>query len=92
MDFSLDDDIYSNDITYFFSLHGPRFESMNQAMAISLSTKFGKEFRAIRILNAWPSKQYDYGNYIVLNKQSYKLAKQLKKPVVYLPDYEDVNV
>lgn len=92
MDLLLDDDIYTNKIEYFFSLHGPRFEYMNNSMAASLSKRFGKEFRPIRILNAWPSQQYDTGNYVILNKKSYKLAKDLGKPVVYLPDYEDVNV
>lgn len=92
MDLLLDDDIYTNKIEYFFSLHGPRFEYMNNSMATTLSKRFGKEFRPIRILNAWPSKQYDTGNYVILNKKSYKLAKDLGKPVVYLPDYEDVNV
>ncbi len=92
MDLLLDDDIYTNKIEYFFSLHGPRFEYMNNSMAASLSKRFGKEFRPIRILNAWPSQQYDTGNYVILNKKSYKLSKDLGKPVVYLPDYEDVNV
>lgn len=92
MDLSLDKDIYTNKIEYFFSLHGPRFEYMNNSMAASLSKRFGKEFRPIRILNAWPSKQYDTGNYVILNKKSYKLSRDLGKPVVYLPDYEDVNV
>lgn len=92
MDLLLDKDIYTNKIEYFFSLHGPRFEYMNNSMAESLSKRFGKEFRPIRILNAWPSKQYDTGNYVILNKKSYKLLKDLGKPVVYLPDYEDVNV
>lgn len=92
MDLLLDNDIYTNKIEYFFSLHGPRFEYMNNAMAASLSARFDKEFRPIRILNAWPGKAYDNGNYIILNKKSYKLIKDLGKPVVYLPDYEDVNV
>lgn len=91
MDYKFDDDIYTNDVQYFFSLHGPRFEYMNSAMAVSLSKKFGGEFRPIRILNAWPSKTYKAPNYIVLNNRGYKLAKKLKKPVVFLPDYEDVN-
>ncbi|HET9174454.1 MAG TPA: hypothetical protein VFN56_04195, partial [Candidatus Saccharimonadales bacterium] len=67
MDYQLDDDVYTNDVQYFFSLHGPRFEYMNNAMAASLSKKFGEEFRPIRILNAWPSKTYASPNYIVLN-------------------------
>ena len=92
MDCLLDEDIYTNDIQYFFSLHGPRFEYMNKAMATSLSKKFGKEFRAIRILNAWPSPTYSALNHIVLNRRGYKLTKELNKPVVFLPDYEDVNV
>lgn len=92
MDLVLDKDIYTSKIEYFFSLHGPRFEYMNNSMAASLSKRFGKEFRPIRILNAWPSKQYDIGNYVILNKKSYRLSKDLGKPVVYLPDYEDVNV
>lgn len=86
-----DDDIFTSEIQYFFSLHGPRFEHMNTAMADSLSKKFGKEFRPIRILNAWPSSNYDSPNHVVLNKRGYKLAKELRKPVVFLPDYEDVN-
>ncbi len=92
MDLLLDDDIYANKIEYFFSLHGPRFEYMNNSMAKSLSKRFGKEFRPIRILNAWPSEQYNNGNYVILNKKSYKLRNDLGKPVVWLPDYEDVNV
>jgi len=92
MDCLLDQDIYTNDINYFFSLHGPRFEYMNRAMARTLSKRFGKEFRPIRILNAWPSKHYNSPNFIVLNKRAYKLAKELGKPVVFLPDYEDVNL
>lgn len=92
MDYVLDKDIYENEVEYFFSLHGPRFEHMNTAMAKSLSQRFGKEFRAIRILNAWPNKNYAIGNYLLLNKKSYQLSKELGKPVVYLPDYEDVNV
>lgn len=92
MDLLLDKDIYTNKIEYFFSLHGPRFEYMNNSMAASLSKRFGREFRPIRVINAWPSKQYDTGNYVILNKKSYKLRKDLGKPVVYLPDYEDVNV
>ncbi|HUD05445.1 MAG TPA: ATP-grasp domain-containing protein [Candidatus Saccharimonadales bacterium] len=92
MDYLLDKDIYTNDVEYFFSLHGPRFEYMNTAMAVSLSKRFGKEFRPIRVLNAWPGKHYDVANYIILNERSYKLMKELGKPVVYLPDYEDVNV
>ncbi len=92
MDYLLDEDMYDNEVEYFFSLHGPRFEYMNKMMAISLGKKFGREFRAVRILNAWPGKQYDIPNYIVLNKKAYALAEELKKPVVYLPDYEDVNV
>lgn len=91
MDHLLDEDIYTNDVQYFFSLHGPRFEYMNTVMAASLSKKFGKEFRPIRILNAWPSRKYDSLNYIVLNKRSYNLTEELKKPVIFLPDYEDVN-
>lgn len=91
MDYLLDDDMDTNGVEYFFSLHGPRFEYMNNAMAASLSKKFGKEFRPIRILNAWPSSNYASPNYIVLNKKGYKLAKELRKPVVFLPDYEDVN-
>ena len=91
MDYQFDEDIYTNSVEYFFSLHGPRFEYMNNAMAASLSKKFGKEFRQIRIINAWPSAAYDKSNYIILNKRGYKLAKDLKKPVVFLPDYEDVN-
>jgi predicted ATP-grasp superfamily ATP-dependent carboligase len=86
-----DHDIFSNDKEYFFTLHGPRFEYMNNAMAESLGQKYGKEFRPIRILNAWPSKAYDKANYIILNKRGYKLANELKKKVVFLPDYEDVN-
>ncbi len=92
MDLLLDNDIYTNKIEYFFSLHGPRFEYMNNSMAASLSKRYGKEFRPIRIFNAWPSKQYGTGNYVILNKKSYKLSRDLGKPVVYLPDYEDVNV
>ena len=92
MDYLLDDDIYTNDVQYFFSLHGPRFECMNRAMSASLSKKFGKEFRPIRILNAWPNSTYGNPNYIILNKRGYKLAKELRRPVVFLPDYEDVNV
>ena len=92
MDLLLDKDIYTNQIEYFFSLHGPRFDYMNNSMAKSLSKRFGKEFRPIRILNAWPSKEYDNGNYVILNKKSYTLRKDLGKPVVYLPDYEDVNI
>lgn len=92
MDLLLDKDIYTNKVEYFFSLHGPRFEYMNNSMATSLSKRFGKEFRPIRTLNAWPSQQYDTGNYVILNKKSYKIAKDLGKPVVYLPDYEDMNV
>jgi hypothetical protein len=91
MDLLLDDDIYTNNIEYFFSLHGPRFEHMNNAMARSLGKRFKKEFRPIRILNAWPGRGYDSSNYVVLNAQGYKLAKTLKKPVVFLPDYEDLN-
>lgn len=92
MDYVLDDDIFTNNIQYFFSLHGPRFDYMNVAMANSLSKKYGKEFRPIRIINAWPSKAYNSPNYIILNKRGYKLANELKKPVVFLPDYEDVNI
>ena len=84
--------MYINNVEYFFSLHGPRFEYMNNAMAASLSKRFGKEFRPIRILNAWPSKAYDNGNYVILNKKGKKLTKDLGKSVVYLPEYEDVNV
>ncbi len=92
MDYVLDEDFATNDIQYFFTIHGPRFEYMNQAMAASLSARFGKKFRSIRILNAWPSNRYSTGNYVVMNKRGYKLSKDLGKPVVYLPDYEDVNV
>lgn len=92
MDYLLDADFETNDIQYFFSLHGPRFEYMNRAMATSLSKRFGKEFRAIRILNAWPNKHYNQPNYIVLNKEAYNLSKKLGRHVVYLRDYEDVNV
>jgi hypothetical protein len=92
MDTHLDKDVYTNKIEYFFSLHGPRFEYMNKSMASSLSKRFGKEFRPISIFNAWPSKNYSNGNYIILNKKGYKLAEELNKSVVYLPDYEDVNV
>lgn len=91
MDYLLDDDIYTNDVEYFFSLHGPRFEHMNKAMSISLSNKYGKEYRPIRILNAWPGTDYKSPNYIVLNEMGYRLAKKMKKPVVFLPDYEEVN-
>lgn len=92
MDLCLDSDIYTNDIQYFFSLHGPRFESMNNSMAVTLSKRFGKEFRPISIFNAWPSQRYTKPNYIVLNKRGYKIAKELGHPVISLPDYEDVNV
>lgn len=91
MDYRLDDDIYVNDVEYFFSLHGLRFEAMNSMMARSLSQKYGKEFRAISVLNAWPSIKYDHSNYIILNEKGYNLSLELKKPVVLLPDYEDVN-
>lgn len=92
MDSSLDKDIYTNDIQYFFSLHGLRFEYMNTMMAESLSRRYGGEFRAISVLNAWPSEVYKKANYVILNSQGYELAKELNKRVVYLPDYEDVNV
>ncbi len=92
MDLLLDEDIYTNDIQYFFSLHGLRFEHMNTMMAESLSKRYGGEFREISVLNAWPSEAYRRANYIILNEQGYKLADELSKRVVYLPDYEDVNV
>lgn len=92
MDMKLDEDMFTNKVQYFFSLHGPRFEYMNEVMAEALSERFGVEFRAIRVFNAWPSKDYRKGNYLVLNRRGYKLKKELGKPVVFLPDYEDVNV
>lgn len=92
MDYCLDEDIFTNDIHYFFSLHGPRFTYMSQAMSKSLSKRFGKVFKAIEIHNAWPSKKYSKPNYIVLNQKAYELRKALNSPVVYLSDYEDINV
>lgn len=92
MDLLLDEDIFTNDINYFFSLHGPRFEYMNNSMAASLTKRFGKKFRPIRILSAWPGKHYGKENYIVLNEKGYEYSEELGKPAVYLIDYEDVNV
>lgn len=90
--YALDEDIFTNEVEYFFSLHGPRFEVMNQLMADSLRKKFGKEFRPIRIIHAWPSQHYNEPNYILLNRQAYELAKELHRTVVYIPEYEDINV
>lgn len=92
MHLRLDDDIYTNDTQYFFSLHGLRFEYMNEMMAKSLGKKYGGTFKTIRILNALPAKIYDIPNYIVLNSKGDELANELGKPVVYLVDYEDMNV
>ncbi len=92
MDYVFDKDMHTNDVQYFFSLHGPRFEHMNKAMATSLTKRFGKEFRPIRIFSAWPSEHYAKPNYIVLNKNAYGLKAQLGLPVINLPEYEDINV
>lgn len=91
LDFKLDEDIFSNDIHYFFSIHGPRFEHMNKLMADSLRKKYKKQFKPISIYNAWPNEIYGKSNYIVVNERSYKLSKELDKHVVYLSDYEDIN-
>ncbi len=88
----LDDDIYTNDYNYFYTLHGPRFEYMNEQMANALAKKHNKTFKPIRILSATPSEQYPKSNYIVINSKAEELSKNLGSHVVYLQDYEDMNV
>jgi predicted ATP-grasp superfamily ATP-dependent carboligase len=91
-DFKLDKDLGSNKYNYFFSLLGPRFDAMNKLMAESLSRRFGKKFKAIRILSAHPNKYFNKGNYIVLNKQAEEIEKELNEKVIKLQEYEDLNI
>lgn len=91
MDFQLDKDIYANQIHYFFSLLGPRFDSVNTSMARSLEKKFGGIWKPISVYSAHPGKAFIKDNFIVLNNRASGIEKTLKEHVIYLQEYEDLN-
>lgn len=91
MDYRLDKDISTNATRYFFSLLGPRFEVMNELMAVSLSQRFGATYKPIYIFSAHPNKQFVKQNYIVLNKRAERVEHGLGEEVIYLQEYEDMN-
>lgn len=91
MDYRLEKDILTNKTQYFFSLLGPRFETMNELMADSLSRHFGRQYKPIYIFSSHPNKYFAKENYIVLNKQAYSVENDVKENVIYLQEYEDLN-
>src|SRR3972149_7693275 len=91
MDYSLVKDILTNRTRYFFSLLGPRFETMNELMADSLSRHFGHQYKPIYTFSSHPNKYFAKENYIVLNEQAYRVEDDVKESVIYLQEYEDLN-
>src|SRR3989344_633344 len=91
MDYRLEKDILTNKTRYFFSLLGPRFETMNELMAESLSRRFGCQYKPIYIFSSHPNKYFAKENYIVLNEQAYRVESDVKENVIYLQEYEDLN-
>src|SRR3989344_4083583 len=91
MDYRLEKDIFTNKARYFFSLLGPRFEVMNELMADSLSRRFGYQYRPIYILSGHSNKFFAKENYIVLNRRASVIENDVRKNVIYLQEYEDVN-
>lgn len=84
--------MFENDTQYFFSILGPRFDTMAEMMAKTLERKYKKTFKPIYIYSARPNKHFEKENYIVLNKKADEVEKSLKKSVVLLPEYEDTNI
>lgn len=91
MEYRLEKDILTNKTQYFFSLLGPRFEAMNELMADSLSRRFGRPHKPIYIFSSHPNKCFAKENYIVLNKQAYRIENDVKEKVICLQEYEDLN-
>ena len=92
MELHLDKDIGANKTNYFFSILGPRFEVATEIMAKSLRKKFGVKFKPIYIFSASPNKYYAKDNYLVLNKGSEKIEGGIHENVIYLQEYEDLNI
>lgn len=88
---TLDSDIYTNKIEYFFTLLGPRFDLAVQLMEKSLEKHFGKKFKAIYVYSASPNEYFEKDNYIVLNAKALQVEDDLKTRTILLPEYEDIN-
>lgn len=88
----IDPTIYANDIEYFFTLLGPRFEPVIQLMSESLSQRFHKHYEPIRVFSAVPNRYFAGRNYIVLNERARKITKRIGDEVIYLQEYEELNL
>lgn len=92
MEYKLDKDFVDNRSQYFFCLLGLRFEVMAKLMALALEKRYKVKFKPIYILSASPNAFFADENYIVINKQADILEKRNGHKVIYLQDYEDLNV
>ncbi len=88
----LDTDIYTNKKNYFFTMLGPRFDPSAYLMAQALEKEFRKEFIPIFIYAVEPNDFFKKDNYLVLNPKAEAVQKESIDPVVYLQEYEDMNV
>ena len=88
----LHSDILTNKTHYFFSLLGPRFDLAVRLMAQALQKMFAVPFQPIYIYSAQPNKHFLRDNFIVLNAHADRIEESSHDKVVYLQEYEDLNL
>jgi len=90
IDYKLDDDIFSNDTQYFFTLLGDRFDWINKKLVGLLEKRFNRKFKPIHVLQAEFGKYYPKNNYIIINKKLKELRKSNPK-IIFIQHDEDSN-
>ena len=92
LDVSVNDNIFVDNIEYFFCFLSDRFELAANIWANELNKKFNKIFKPIWILSAKQNHFFNKENYIIINKKQKEIEQKLQKHnVIYLEDYEDIN-
>lgn len=87
----LEDNIYTNGTHYFFTLLGPRFDAVVELYRQELSRRLGVLVKPIFVLNAIPCTHFEKENYIILNAKGEQESRDRNRPVIDLPEYEDLN-
>ncbi len=88
----LDDDIFSNDVQYFFTFLSNRFDLINKRVESLLEKRFGKTFKPIYILKSPPNKYFKKENFIVLNERLAECRETLKSKNLILDGmYSELN-
>lgn len=88
IEFKLDEDIFTNNINYYFTDLDGKYEYTNTIMPGLLEIEFKRKFEPIYILSSIPNKYYKKRNYVILNSD---LKKSRNIHTIELLDSEELN-